>query len=158
MYFLLRKNSLGALNICGEGICRFLQKVLQQHDLESVLCRSFCIPNNSGEGLLVLNKRDDNAEKIILESMSVIGIKTDFICAFDGASGVNFAYKVKLSLCSPWFWSSLTTVAALLFFVGLPGLFWISFWGAAGWFSSRFIMSRQVLSWISSWRSSIAKN
>ena len=158
MYFLLKKETFGILNICSEGICCFLQEILEQHNLKSISCRSFYIPDDGEKGLLVLNKRDDEAEKIILESMDVIGIKTAFICAYDGAPDVRFVRKVSLSVRSPWFWCILTTVIALLAFVGFPGLFWLSFWGSAGWFSSRFLMSRQISSWFSSWRHPIDKN
>ena len=158
MYFLLRKSSLGVLNICSEGICCFLQEILERHDLRSVSCRSFYVPDGDGKGLVVLNKKDDKAEEIILESLNAAGMETTFIYACDGAADVNFARRVRLLMLSPWFWCSLSAVAALLFFVGLPGLFWLSFWGSVGWFSSRFITSRQVSSWISSRRPPVGKN
>ena len=158
MYFPLRKSSLGVLNICSDGICRFLQEILERHDLRSVSCRSFYIPDGGEKGMIVLNKKDDKAEEVILESLNASGMKTAFIYAYDGAPDVNFARGVSLSMRSPWFWGSLTSVTALLFFVGLHGLFWLSFWGSVGWFSSRFITSRQVSSWISSRRSSVGKN
>jgi hypothetical protein len=155
MYFLLKKNSLGVLNISSEGICRFVQEFLLQKDLKSVSCRSFYIPDSrKGNGLLVLNKKDDEAEKIISELMDVAGIKTTFIYAYDGAADVNFAEKTSLSMRSPWFWCSLVAVVALFVFVGLAGLFWLSFWGSVGWFASKFIMFLRI----SSWRSSIGKN
>jgi len=157
MYFPLRKKTLGVLNISSKGICCFLQKILEQHDL-NVSCRSFYISGNDGKGLLVLNKRDIKAEKIILESMDAIGIKTAFICAYDGAPDVDFVYRASLLKRSPWLWGSLTAFIALFVFVGMSGLFWLTFWGSIGWFSSRFIMSRQVSGWISSWRSSFGKN
>jgi len=158
MYFLFKKNSLGVLNICSEGVCCFLQDILKQQNLKSVTCRSFCVLDDNGRGLIVLNERNDEAEKIIIESMNVIGIKTAFIYAHDGAPDVDFVNKTSLSMRSPWFWCSSTAVVALLFFIGLPGLFWLSFWGSVGWFASKFIMSRQVSSWISSWRASVGKN
>ncbi|MCL2768186.1 MAG: hypothetical protein FWE49_05630 [Synergistaceae bacterium] len=135
-----------------------MQEMLEQHDVTSVLCRSFFIPDDSGKGLLVLNKEDGEAESIINKSMDTLGIKTAFIYAHDGARDVQLAHKVSMLKRSPWFWCSLTAVAAVLFYEGLPGLFWLSFWGSVGWFSSRFIMSRQIMSWISSWRASFGKN
>jgi len=154
MYFLLKKNSLGVLNICSEGICCFVQESLEQRNLKSVLCRSFYVPNKREKCLIVLNKKDDEAEKIISELMDVIGIKTSFIYAYDGAPDIDFAYKVFLSMRSPWFWCSLIAVIALFVFIGLAGLFWLSFWGSIGWFASKFIMYLRSLSW----RSSIGKN
>ena len=158
MYFLLKKSSLGVLNICSEGICCFLQEILEQRNLNHISCSSFYIKDGKENALLVLNKKDEEAEGIILESMDVIGIKVVFIYSCDEAADVNFAHKISLSMRSPWFWCSLTAVTALLFFVGLSGLFWLSFWGSAGWFSSKFIMSRRISSLISSWRASVGKN
>ena len=157
MYFKLTASSLGVLNVCSQGICCFLQKILEQHGLASVSCRSFYIPDDSGKGLLVLNKRDEKAEGIILESMHILGIKTAFIYAHDGEPDVNFVYNAGISMSSPWFWCYLTSIIALTLFIGLPGLFWVSFWGSAGWFSSRLIMSQRVSSWLSSWRSPVDK-
>jgi len=157
MYFNLRVNSLGALNICSKGICYFLQGILERNDLAFISCRSFYISNDNGQGLLVLNKKNEKAEKIILKSMDALGIKTSFIYAHDGAPDINFVHNAGLSMRSPWFWCSLAAVIALLIFIGLPGLFWLSFWGSAGWFSSSLI-SRIVSSLISSRRSSVDKN
>ncbi|MCL1940847.1 MAG: hypothetical protein FWG09_02815 [Synergistaceae bacterium] len=135
-----------------------MQEILERHDLRSVSCRSFYIPAGGEKGMIVLNKKDDKAEELILESLNVAGMKTAFIYAYDGAPDVNFACGASLLMRSPWFWGALTSVTALLFFVGLPGLFWLSFWGSVGWFFSRFITSRQFSSWISSWRSTVGKN
>ena len=154
MYFLFEKNSLGVLNICSEGICRFVQEFLEQQNLKTVLCRSFYVPDKRGKALLVLNKEDEEAEKVISELMDVLGIKIDFLYAFDGAPDVELAYRMFTSMRSPWFWCSLIAVVALFIFVGLSGLFWLSFWGSVGWFSSKFIMFLRI----SSWRSSIGKD
>jgi hypothetical protein len=154
MYFLLKKNSLGVLNICSEGICRFVQDFLKQQNLKSVTCRSFYIPSRREKGLLVLNSKDSETEKVISELMDVIGINASFIYAYDGVPEIDFAYKVYLSMRSPWFWCSLVAVVALSVFIGLAGLFWLSFWGSIGWFASKFIMYLRSLSW----RSSIGKN
>jgi hypothetical protein len=154
MYFIFEKNSLGVLNIWSEGICRFIQEYLERQNLKSVSCRSFYIQSKKDKALLVLNKTDDEAEKIISEIMNTIGIKTTFIYAYDGEPDIDFAYKMFLSMRSPWFWCSLIAVVALFVFIGLSGLFWLSFWGSVGWFGSKFIMFLRI----SSWRSSIGKN
>jgi hypothetical protein len=158
MYFLLKNKPIGALYIYSDGICRFLQKVLEQHSLGTVSCRSFYISDDDGNGMLVLNERNTEAERMIESFMNVIGIKTKIICEYDGAADINLAYKAGLSMRSPWFWCSLTAVIALVFFVGLPGLFWLSFWGSVGWFSSKFIMLLRASSWISSRRPPIDKS
>ena len=154
MYFLFKKSSLGVLNIHSEGMCYFVREFLQHQNLNTVSCRSFYIPNSKEKCLLVLNKRDDEAEKIISEIMNVIGIKTTFMYAHDGASDIDFSYKMYASMRSPWFWCSLAAFVALFIFVGLPGLFWLSFWGSVGWFASKFLMFWRG----SSRRSSIGKN
>ena len=154
MYFLFKKSSLGALSLWSEGICRFVEEYLERNTLKSVSCRSFFIHNKKDKALLVLNKKDDEAERIISEIMDVIGIKTTFIYAFDGEPGINFAYKMILSMRSPWFWCSLVAVIALFVFIGISGVFWLSFWGSVGWFGSKFIMFLRI----SPWRSSIGKN
>jgi len=154
MYFLFKKSPLGVLNIQSEGICSFVRECLQQHDQNLVSCKSFYIPNKKEKGLLVLNEKNDEAERIISELMDVMGIKTTFIYADDGAPDIDFSYKVRASMRSPWFWCSLTAFAALFIFVGLSGLFWLSFWGSAGWFSSKFLMFWRR----STRRSSIGKN
>jgi len=154
MYFHFKKSSLGVLNIRSEGICRFIEEYLERHDLKSVSCRSFYIQNKRDKALIVLNRKDDETEKIISELLDEIGIKAAFIYAFDGEQDVNFAYKMTLSMRSPWFYCSITALIALFVFIGLPGLFWLSFWGSIGWFGSKFIMFLCM----TPWRSSIGKN
>ena len=153
MYFLFEKSSLGDLNISSEGICRFVKEVLEKKNLRTVSCRSFCVPDIKDKALFVLNNKDNETEKIIIELMTAIGIRINFIYASDGAPDVNFAHKVLLSMRSPWFWCSVIAILALIVFIGLQGLFWLSFWGSIGWFSSKFIMFLRI----SYWRSSIDK-
>ena len=131
-----------------------MQEFLEQQDLKSISCRSFYILNDREKGLLVLNNKDEITEKKIDELMNVIGINTTFIYALDGSPDINYAHNIRLSMRSPWFWCLLTALIALFVFVGLSGIFWLSFWGSAGWFVSKFIMSSQF----SSWRSTIGKN
>ncbi|MCL1875832.1 MAG: hypothetical protein FWF87_06200 [Synergistaceae bacterium] len=154
MYFLFKKSPLGVLNIWSEGVCRFVEEYLERHNLKSISCRSFYIQSKRDKALIVLNRKDDEAEKIISDLMDAIGIKTAFIYAFDGEPDINFVHKITSSMRSPWFYCSLTALAALFVFIGLSGLFWLSFWGSVGWFGSKFTMFLRL----SPWRSSIGKN
>lgn len=137
MYFTLKESPAGSMKVSGAGMRNFVRRLLVRELAGDITCDSFIIEN--GGGIAALSGKNSKAENSIKSSFKDMGLPVRFVYFSEGAPDVAFAEKIKNSFFSPWLWCTLLSFIALIVFIGVRGIFWISFWGSVGWFTARAV-------------------
>ena len=134
MYFLWKTTPIGIIRVSCDGLCEFVgEAVKSKLRLYSVTLSPSGMKDDADMSIVlseenVIPEAKKNIEEHFASIMRPMGIKASVVWSAPEKS----VYAV---LCSPWVWAGIASCIAVLVNAGSEGFFWVSFWGAAAWFT-----------------------